>query len=57
MAATPTTMGTAADTAPSAQAGSPDAAIMAAAQDMAAGPAFDTAAEDAASKAGWRTGK
>ena len=39
------------------QAGSPDAAIMAAAQDMAAGPAFDTAAEDAARKAGWRTGK
>ena len=36
------------------QAGSGDAAIMAAAQDMAAGPAFDAAAEAAARKADWR---
>ena len=36
------------------QAGSADAAIMAAAQDMAAGPAFDAAAEQSALKAGWR---
>lgn len=35
------------------QAGSTDAAVMAAAQDLAAGPAFDTAAEAAARKMGW----
>ena len=35
------------------QAGSADAAIMAAAQDMAAGPAFDAATEQSALKAGW----
>ena len=35
------------------QAGSADSAVMAAAQDMAAGPAFDVAAEDAARKTGW----
>ena len=35
------------------QAGSDDGAVMAAAQEMAAGPAFDAAAEDAARKAGW----
>ena len=39
------------------QAGSDDAAIMAAAQDMAAGPAFDAAAEQSALKAGWRAEK
>ena len=39
------------------QAGSADAAIMAAAQDMAAGPALDAAAEDAARKAGWQAEK
>ena len=37
------------------QAGSADAAIMAAAQDLAAGPALDAEAETAARKAGWRT--
>ena len=36
------------------QAGSADAAIMAAAQDMAAGPAFDANAEAAARKADWQ---
>ena len=36
------------------QAGSGDAAIMAAAQDMAAGPALDAAAEQAARSAGWK---
>ena len=36
------------------QAGSADAAIMAAAQDMAAGPALDAAAEQAARAAGWK---
>ena len=36
------------------QAGNTDAAIMAAAQDMAAGPALDAAAEEAARKAGWQ---
>ncbi len=35
------------------QAGSADAAIMAAAQDMATGPALDAAAEQAARMAGW----
>ena len=35
------------------QAGSADSAVMAAAQDMTAGPAFDAAAEDAARKTGW----
>ena len=35
------------------QAGSADSAVMAAAQDMAAGPAFDVAAEGAARKTGW----
>lgn len=39
------------------QAGSADAAIMAAAQDMAAEAAFDTATEHAARKAGWRPEK
>ena len=39
------------------QAGSADAAIMAAAQDMAAGPALDAAAEEAARKAGWQAEK
>ena len=39
------------------QAGSADAAIMAAAQEMAAGPAFDAAAEQSALKAGWRAEK
>jgi hypothetical protein len=39
------------------QAGSADAAIMAAAQDMAVGPALDAAAEEAARKAGWRAEK
>ena len=39
------------------QAGSADAAIMAAAQDMAAGPAFDAAAEQAAREAGWQAQK
>ena len=36
------------------QAGSADAAIMAAAQDLAAGPALDAAAEQAARAAGWK---
>ena len=36
------------------QAGSADAAVMAAAQDLADGPALDAAAENAARKAGWR---
>ena len=36
------------------QAGSADAAIMAAAQDMAVGPAFDASAEAAARKADWQ---
>jgi len=36
------------------QAGSPDAALMAAAQDMAAGPALDAAQEQAAKAKGWR---
>ena len=36
------------------QAGSADAAIMAAAQNLAAGPALDAAAEEAARKAGWQ---
>ena len=36
------------------QAGSADAAIMAAAQDMAAGPALDAAAEQAARATGWK---
>ncbi|MDE2563289.1 MAG: zf-HC2 domain-containing protein [Sphingomonadales bacterium] len=36
------------------QAGSPDAALMAAAQDMAAGPALDAAQEQAAKTKGWR---
>lgn len=35
------------------QAGSSESAVMAAAQDMAQGPAFDTAAEEAARKTGW----
>ena len=35
------------------QAGSASAAIMAAAQDLAAGPALDAAAEEAARKSGW----
>ena len=36
------------------QAASADAAVMAAAQDMAAGPALDAAAERAARADGWR---
>lgn len=36
------------------QAGSPDAALMAAAQDMAAGPALDAAQEQEAKAKGWR---
>lgn len=36
------------------QAGSPDAALMAAAQDMAEGPALDAAQEQAAKARGWR---
>ena len=39
------------------QAGSADGAIMTAAQDLAAGPAFDAAAEQAARAAGWRAEK
>ena len=39
------------------QAGSADAAIMAAAQDLADGPALDAAAEEAARKAGWKAEK
>lgn len=39
------------------QAGSSDSAVMAAAQDMAAGPALDTASEEAARKSGWRPEK
>ena len=39
------------------QAGSADAAIMAAAQDLADGPALDAAAEEAARKAGWKLEK
>ena len=39
------------------QAGTPDAAIMAAVQDMAAGPALDAAGEEAARKTGWRAEK
>ena len=39
------------------QAGSADAAIMAAAQDMADGPALDAEAEEAARKAGWTAAK
>jgi hypothetical protein len=37
------------------QAGSADAAIMAAAQNMATGPALDAAAEETARKAGWQS--
>lgn len=39
------------------QAGSADGAIMTAAQDLAAGPAFDAGAEQAARAAGWRVEK
>lgn len=39
------------------QAGSAEAAVMAAAQDLAAGPAFDAAQEQAAARAGWKSEK
>jgi len=39
------------------QAGSEDAAIMAAAQDLAAGPALDAAGEEAARQSGWKPQK
>ena len=39
------------------QAGSADSSVMAAAQDMAAGPALDAASEEAARKTGWRAEK